>query len=130
MLQDFLNVWNEVQAFIAPEFRPKVEIKDDYRPYGSNAVCQVTDFKVKAAIFNDKYAVFESMREGVSFVDPVIRLEDMKPDEDMAKRWEEKGLNPSTISEAMDGHYYSTAFFLAESIMSDWQDKLRADGKG
>ena len=119
MLNDFLKVWDEVSKFIAPEFRPAIVLKDDYCPYGSN-------MPLKAAIFNEKYAAFESFREGVSFVDPVVRLETIEPEPHIKERYEAKGMDPSIIS---DTSYYFTAFMLLDSISVDFQDKLRAEGK-
>lgn len=122
MLKDFLNVWGEVSGFMMPEFRPAINIKEDYVPYGTN-------IPMKALLFNEKYAAFVSFREYDFGADQMVCLEQIVPEESWRTRCESKGLNPAIISESMANNLYSTAFFLLDSFMGDWQDKLRAEGK-
>ena len=81
MLKDFLNVWGEVSGFMMPEFRPAVNIKEDYCAYG-------TDTPVKALLFNNRYAAFVTFREWDRGADQIIRLENMKPEESWKTRCE------------------------------------------
>lgn len=118
-LREFMSVWHEVSAFMAPEFRPTQTLKKDYCPYGS-------DMPLEAILFNDRYAAFVTFRERNKGADEVVRLEDSTPDEHISKKYEDKGMDAACIS---DGNFYFTAFMLVQTLLTDWQWKLKAEGK-
>ena len=73
LLTEFMMALGDMFAFVAPEHRPSVIIRDDYEPYND------PDMPVQALVIGGRFAAFAIVHEHRRGAQEIVRVEEIVP---------------------------------------------------